>query len=119
MPSHEGTVTDVAAEHVGDDDLGEVDVGDGSVAGVVEVLREARVATAGDEELKRERNGFGEGEEWLPEVGSFGVPLEGITVEGEELFPVLFAREVSQGFQNVFRGTTMAVRTLMTLIAAL
>ena len=96
-------VADVAVEHVGDDDLGEVDVGDGGVASVVEVLGEAEVAAAGDEELKRERNGFEEGEEWLPEVGSFGVPLEGITVEGEELFPVLFAREVSQGFQNVLR----------------
>ena len=95
MPSHEGTVTDVAAEHVGDDDLGEVDVGDGSVAGVVEVLREARVATAGDEELKRERNGFGEGEEWAPEVGPFNIPLEGIAAKGEELVPVLFACEVS------------------------
>ena len=67
------------------------------MAGVVEVLGEAGVAAAGDEELKRERerDGFEEGEEWVPEMGPFGVPLEGIAAEGEEVVPVLFAREVS------------------------
>ena len=59
----------VAAEHIGDDDLGEVNVGDGGVADVVEVLGEAGVAAAWDEELKRERSGFEEGKEWVPEVG--------------------------------------------------
>lgn len=52
-PEHEGAIADVAAEHVGDDDLGEIDVGDGSEAGVVEVLGEAGVAAAGEEERGR------------------------------------------------------------------
>ena len=95
--------TDVAAEHVGDDDLGEVNVGDGGVAGVVEVLGEARVTATGDQQL---RNGgavvMGQwrrevGEEWVSELGPLGVPLEGVVgaADGEELVPVVFAREVT------------------------
>jgi len=68
------------------------------------VLGEAGVAASGDEEGEGERvwEGTEEGEERVSEVGPLGVPLEGIGAEGEELVPVLFAREVSKGFKNVF-----------------
>lgn len=104
-PAHERAVADVAAEHVGDDDLGEVDIRDGSVAGVVEVFGEAGVATSGDEEGEGERvcEGTEEGKERVSEVGPLCVPLEGIGAEGEELVPVLFASEVSEGFKNILR----------------
>lgn len=41
----------MAAEHVGDDDLGEVDVGEVVESGVVELLGELGVAAARHEDL--------------------------------------------------------------------
>lgn len=75
------------------------------MAGVVEVFGEAGVATSGDEEGEGERvcEGTEEGKERVSEVGPLCVPLEGIGAEGEELVPVLFASEVSEGFKNILR----------------
>lgn len=87
-------MANIAAEAVGNGDLGEVNVGDGSEAGVVEVFGEAGAAAAGDENL-----GLGRevGEQRISELGPLGVPLEGVVgaADGEELVPVLFAGEVS------------------------
>lgn len=52
-PEHERTKADVTAEHIGDDDFGEVDVSDGSVAGVIEVLGEEGVSATRDEKVER------------------------------------------------------------------
>lgn len=96
-------MADIAAQHVGDDNLGEVDVGDASEAGVVEVLGEPGVSAAGHENLRaRGRFRFGDGDlgnERVTELGPLGVPLEWLVgaSDGEELVPVLLAGEVPQG----------------------
>lgn len=97
-PLHEGAGAEVEAEHVGDDDLGEIDVGDGGEAGVVDELGESGVAAAGDEDVG---GGGGRGGEVWQEGGAkggpVGVPLEGSIrgSDGEEPVPVLLQREVA------------------------
>lgn len=46
-----GAVPDVSAQHVGDDHLGEVDVGDGVKASIIEVFRETRVPATRNQEV--------------------------------------------------------------------
>lgn len=50
-PPHLGAGADVEAEHVGDDDLGEVDVGEVAESGIVELLGELGVAASRHEDL--------------------------------------------------------------------
>lgn len=111
-PPHAGPFPHVAAQHVGDDNLGEVDIGDALKTGIVDVLGKPGVATSRHEYLRRDRTRrccrrrrrslqlveVGEvGEEWGSELGPLGVPLEGVVAAsyGEELVPVLLAGEVT------------------------
>lgn len=99
----------MAAEHVGDDDAGEVDVGDAAEPRVVEPLRERRAPARGHQDLRglrprpsiRLRRGAAvpeEGEERGLEVRPLRVPLEAVAraAEREELIPVLPRREVAE-----------------------
>jgi len=101
-PAHLGTRARVAAEHIADDDAGEVDVGDAAEPRVVEPLRERRAPARGHQDLRGRRRrphirlprGAAvpeEGEERGPEVRPLRVPLEAVAraAEREELVPVL------------------------------
>lgn len=96
------------AEHVGDDDPREVDVGYVPEPGVVHVLRQAGGPAAWNEDPRpggavAAAAASGEvGEERAAELVPLGVPLEGVAgaAEGEELVPVLLAGEVGQGLQD-------------------
>lgn len=95
-PPHLGAGADAAAEHVGDDDLGEVDVGNLPEPGVVEALRDAGAAASRDENLDwsvRGREGGELGDEGVAEGWPLRVPLEGVAgaSQSEELIPILLA----------------------------
>lgn len=94
-----GALSDVAAQHVSNNNLGEIDISNAWKASIIEMLGKARVSATWYEKLRsgsiRE---VGEmGEEGVTELRPVGVPLEGVIAAsyGEELVPVLFAREVS------------------------
>lgn len=55
-PQHAGPFPHIATQHVGDDNLGEVDIGDALKSGIVEMLGEAGVAAARYEYLRGERS---------------------------------------------------------------
>lgn len=95
-PAHGWAVTDVAAEHIGDDDLGEVEVSEGAESGVVEVLRQPGVSATRDQNLDLRRRRRKVGGDRASEVGPVGVPFERLVggSDLEELVPVFLAREV-------------------------
>lgn len=109
-PAHLGPRARVAAEHVGDDDAGEVDVGDAAEPRIVEPLRERRAPARGHQDLRALRPRpirrgpavAEEGEERVLEVGPLRVPLEAVAraAEREELVPVLPRREVAERVED-------------------
>lgn len=99
----------VAAEHVGDEDAGEVDVGDAAEPGVVEPLREHRAPAPGHQDLRGPASALRaavaameEGEERGAEVVPLRVPLEAVAgaAEREELVPVLPRGEVPERVED-------------------
>lgn len=85
----------MSAEHVSDDDAGEVDVGDAAEAQVVELLRERGAPAPGDQDVRPLRPEEERAERGL-DLRPLRVPLEAVAAaaEGEELVPVLPRGEV-------------------------
>lgn len=104
-PPHIGAVPHVAAQHIRDRNFREINIGDASIAGVVELLRETGIAATRNKNLRRcgLRESGELGNERVFELRPFGVPLESIAMaaDGEETVPIFFAGEISESLEKI------------------